>query len=115
MRSQDEDNLLKYLDHCSVSKYASPYLTCRKCNSINFIDVTAIKGIANMWKATTTSFVYELLPSCCGCGKTKFLYAGASNFQEHIGQQLKHEETHATKCRPAAINIQVRIRASYLS
>ncbi|OQS07193.1 hypothetical protein THRCLA_00809 [Thraustotheca clavata] len=92
----------------SLSHYATPYLTCGQCNSLNFIDVTLIKGIR---KNTNSSC--EGLPPCIGCGHTVFYQPSVWSLSMEIEMKAKQEDNHEKKRTPAAIQIQ-RIARGYL-
>ncbi|CAK4704542.1 unnamed protein product [Aphanomyces euteiches] len=103
----DWEKIIEYLDKCSLSKYSTPYLTCCLCNSLNFIDVTSIRGIKNIKRGGA---LFELLPPCCGCGYTRHMRAGATSFHTEIEQDSKDVEEFEKKRVPATINIQRVVR-----
>ncbi|RHY99444.1 hypothetical protein DYB37_005935 [Aphanomyces astaci] len=106
MQRQWEDEIVQYLDKCSVSQYATPYLTCCVCNCINFIDVPSIRGLQS--RAKGGSSVFESLPPCCGCGRTRHLRTGATSFHAEIALETQAVEDFQKKRVPAAIDMQVR-------
>ncbi|KAF0684808.1 hypothetical protein As57867_023163, partial [Aphanomyces stellatus] len=103
---QWEAEIVAYLDKCSLSKYATPYLTCSLCNCINFIDVTCVRGIKNVAKGS----LFEFLPPCCGCNRTRHLRTGAASFQLEIEQESQTSDDLEKKREPAAINMQRVVR-----
>ncbi|OQR87351.1 hypothetical protein ACHHYP_09098 [Achlya hypogyna] len=108
----DADELVVLLDRLLLSEYATPYLTCGHCNSINFIDVTAIKGIRNDLRSRPHA-PYECLPPCVGCSRTIFLQPGVASLAAEIEQKTKQEDTFDKKRTPAAIDIQ-RVARGFL-
>ncbi|ETV98418.1 hypothetical protein H310_08584 [Aphanomyces invadans] len=106
MATTSPDDMIEYLDKCSLSQYATPYLTCCLCNSINFIDVPSIRGI----RAKRSSTEYESLPPCCGCGSTRHLRTGATSFHTELELESQALEDFETKRLPAAIEIQRVVR-----
>ncbi|ETV64614.1 hypothetical protein H257_18523 [Aphanomyces astaci] len=108
MQRQWEDEIVQYLDKCSVSQYATPYLTCCVCNCINFIDVPSIRGLQS--RAKGGSSVFESLPPCCGCGRTRHLRTGATSFHAEIALETQAVEDFQKKRVPAAIDMQRVVR-----
>ncbi|KDO20862.1 hypothetical protein SPRG_14093 [Saprolegnia parasitica CBS 223.65] len=106
----DAESILAYLDRLLLSAYATPYLTCGQCNSLNFIDVAQIQGIRN---DVRRSGEYERLVPCVGCGRTIFLRPGVASLAAEIEHKTLQDDSHEKKRAPAAIHIQ-RVARGYL-
>jgi hypothetical protein len=66
--------------------YCSPYLTCTECNGVSFIDALAVKqALVRDAGALETCLDLEMLPGCCGCGRTHTFVVGALDLSLLIG------------------------------
>ncbi|OWZ10207.1 hypothetical protein PHMEG_00016979 [Phytophthora megakarya] len=99
----------------------TPYLTCQRCNSVTFVDVQRIRRKADQLATSMqplderedTTFLYEQIPKCPGCGSTRYLRAGVVSFQEQIEEERNAIKEFERRRGPAAALIQ-RIARGFL-
>ncbi|KAL3673610.1 hypothetical protein V7S43_001310 [Phytophthora oleae] len=99
----------------------TPYLTCQRCNSVTFIDVQRVRRKADQLAASTqllseqedTTFLYEQVPKCPGCGSTRYLRAGVVSFQEQIEEERNAIKEFERRRGPATALLQ-RIARGFL-
>jgi hypothetical protein len=102
----------------------TPYLTCQRCNSVTFVDVLRVRRKADQLAASAqlpnesgnredTTFLYEQVPQCPGCGSTKYLRAGVVSFQEQIEEERNAIKEFERRRIPATALLQ-RIARGFL-
>eukprot|EP00644_Phytophthora_capsici_P002295 jgi/Phyca11/114721/e_gw1.27.288.1 len=94
----------------------TPYLTCQRCNSVTFIDLQRVRRKADQLTGSMqkdTTFLYEQVPKCPGCGSTRYLRAGVVSFQEQIEEERNAIKEFERRRIPATALLQ-RIARGFL-
>ncbi|KAG7393621.1 hypothetical protein PHYPSEUDO_007458 [Phytophthora pseudosyringae] len=99
----------------------TPYLTCQRCNSVTFIDVQRVRRKVDQMTASLpplneqedTTSLYEQVPTCPGCGSTRYLRAGVVSFQEQIEEERNAIKEFERRRVPATALLQ-RIARGFL-
>uniref|UniRef100_H3GJ84 Uncharacterized protein n=1 Tax=Phytophthora ramorum TaxID=164328 RepID=H3GJ84_PHYRM len=102
------------LSHDDLLSTMTPYLTCQRCNSVTFIDVLRVRRKADqLGEREDTTFLYEEVPKCPGCGSTRYLRAGVVSFQEQIEEERNAIKEFERRRVPATALLQ-RIARGFL-
>lgn len=91
---------------------STPYLTCSRCNSVTFVNLLRVRP-RDHEKDEARLGEYEQLPTCTGCGSTKYLRAGVVSFQEKIEEERNAIKEFERRRVPATALIQ-RIARGFL-
>eukprot|EP01029_Cantina_marsupialis_P010556 TRINITY_DN2401_c0_g1_i1.p1 TRINITY_DN2401_c0_g1~~TRINITY_DN2401_c0_g1_i1.p1 ORF type:complete len:162 (-),score=25.43 TRINITY_DN2401_c0_g1_i1:613-1098(-) len=83
----------------------SSYLTCKRCNSLLFIDAITAEVHFKL-DSNVQHLNSEALPVCTGCGKTDKFVLGVWDFTEEIAKEKERVRLQKEKEKLAAIDIQ---------
>ncbi|ETV88196.1 hypothetical protein H257_01504 [Aphanomyces astaci] len=102
--------------------YVSPYLSCKDCNALNFINAVPLGMGYNLVstgkppvvpgkhtfdiQTTFASLEREVLPTCVGCGRTLHLAVGALDFSPVLADQATAFQKSGVARHNAAIQLQ---------
>ena len=97
---------------CPEVWYFSPYLTCKECNAVSFVDGLALKqALIRDDSAGEGSYLdMEVLPGCFGCGRTHTYVIGARDLSLLIGANAEARERLMSQKRLVASKIQAMHR-----
>lgn len=66
--------------------YTDPYVTCSKCNHINFVDVFVVRRMLALSKSSSADMntFTEILPACSKCGNADCFVIGSHDFSANV-------------------------------
>ncbi|KAF0695577.1 Aste57867_13617 [Aphanomyces stellatus] len=101
--------------------YLSPYVTCKECNAINFVNALRVglgfdmvaKGKHALPSLQTDEvreklhmLEAEVLPVCIGCGRTINLVVGATDFTPSLAEEATAFQEAASRRNTSVVHIQ---------
>eukprot|EP01041_Mallomonas_annulata_P002776 gene2776-5465_t len=91
--------------------YRDPYITCRNCNAVNFVDSMAVRRYMQLPKSLIDKLPKEALPKCTGCRRTDCYEIGAEDYSEDIAERRRKWLEHQRRIHRAARSIQRAFRS----
>ena len=83
--------------------YLTPYITCRGCNMVNYVDISAVRlSMTNPGDKISN----ESLPPCRTCGRVDLFEVGHHDFAEEIKRREEEMRKRKLKERGAVLCIQ---------
>lgn len=70
--------------------YMNPYITCSWCNTMNYVDVLAVRRMLTLPESIKSQIQGESLPPCEGCGRADGFEVGANDFMDLIEQRKRY-------------------------